>query len=831
MLSAKYDFKNIEAKWQQYWLDNQLFKPEINSSKPKCYVLEMFPYPSGKIHMGHVRNYSIGDVYARFKIMNNYNVLHPMGWDAFGLPAENAAIERNIHPNEWTHQNIDNMRSEIQRIGISYDWSREFASCNPEYYKHEQKIFIDFFKKGLAYRKESVVNWDPVDQTVLANEQVVDGKGWRSGAPIERKSIRQWFIKITAYADELLAGLDTLKYWPEAVKTMQHNWIGKSKGMNIKFPLEQKLIKEHNLALDNLEVYTTRPDTLMGVSFIAIAANHELASVALKLNSELKEFIDECQHIQVSEEVMSQMEKKGVKTGLYAHHPITNKLVPIYIGNYVLMDYGSGAVMGVPAHDARDFEFANKYELPVNQVIKSSNTEDNNITEMPFLDKGILIHSEEFDGLNFDEAFKAISEKLAGLKLGEVVERYRLRDWGVSRQRYWGTPIPVIYCDSCGAVPVPEKDLPVVLPEDVDFSNGVISLKDLPNFYNTKCPTCGKSARRETDTFDTFVESSWYFTRFACPNQDKAMVDERYKYWGQVDQYIGGIEHAVMHLLYSRFFLRLMRDEGLVDLDEPFDHLLTQGMVLKDGAKMSKSKGNTVDPEELIEKYGADTVRLFSMFAAPPAQSLEWNDSAVEGAYRFLKRLWHIAHEFVEHNEYYSDNYIYNLEEIELNAKQKDLRRKAHETLNKVTEDYKKRYTFNTAIAANMELLNYLSKYEVENLIDSFIYKEVLELLTIMLSPIVPHISHYLWHELGYKKPLLETKWPKVDTKALVVDSIKMVVQINGKLRGQIDVSLNEDKANIEKKALELPNIQKMLEGKKVRKVIVVPKKLINIVA
>jgi len=780
--------------------------------------------------MGHVRNYTIGDVISRFHKLLGKNVLHPMGFDAFGLPAENAAIKHKVSPSIWTRNNIQDMKEQLDAIGLGFDWSRTLATCDPDYYKWEQWLFTKLLDKGLAYQKKSVVNWDPVDQTVLANEQVVDGKGWRSGAPIERKSIKQWFIKITDYADELLSGLDTLEHWPEAVKTMQYNWIGKSKGMNIRFPLDHKLVQEQNLELNNLEVYTTRPDTLMGVSFIAIAANHELALVALKLNPGLKEFIEECQHIQVSEEVISQMEKKGAKTGLYAHHPITNKLVPIYIGNYVLMDYGSGAVMGVPAHDARDYEFANKYDLPINQVIKSSNPKEDSV-EVPYLEKGILVHSEEFDGLNFDESFNAISEKLKKLSLGEVVERYRLRDWGVSRQRYWGTPIPVIYCDSCGAVPVPEKDLPVVLPEDVDFSNGVISLKDLPDFYNTECPTCGKKAKRETDTFDTFVESSWYFTRFACPNQDKSMVDERYKYWGQVDQYIGGIEHAVMHLLYSRFFLRLMRDEGLVDISEPFDHLLTQGMVLKDGSKMSKSKGNTVDPGELIEKYGADTVRLFSMFAAPPTQSLEWNDSAVEGAHRFLKRLWHIVHEFVEHNEYYSDNYIYNLDEIELNAKQKDLRRKAHETLKKVTEDYQERYTFNTAIAANMELLNYLSKYEVENLTDSFIYKEVLELLTVMLSPIVPHISHYLWHELGYKKPLLETKWPKVDQKALVVDSIKMVVQVNGKLRGEINISLNEDKVNIEKKALELPNIQKILEGKEVRKVIVVPKKLINIVA
>lgn len=825
-----YNHKEIESVAQQYWQENQSFKAVEDNKKEKFYCLSMFPYPSGKLHMGHVRNYTIGDVISRFHKLLGKNVLHPMGFDAFGLPAENAAIKHKVSPSIWTRNNIQDMKEQLDAIGLGFDWSRTLATCDPDYYKREQWLFTKLLDKGLAYQKKSVVNWDPVDQTVLANEQVVDGKGWRSGAPIERKSIKQWFIKITDYADELLSGLDTLEHWPEAVKTMQYNWIGKSKGMNIRFPLDHKLVQEQNLELNNLEVYTTRPDTLMGVSFIAIAANHELALVALKLNPGLKEFIEECQHIQVSEEVISQMEKKGAKTGLYAHHPITNKLVPIYIGNYVLMDYGSGAVMGVPAHDARDYEFANKYDLPINQVIKSSNPKEDSV-EVPYLEKGILVHSEEFDGLNFDESFNAISEKLKKLSLGEVVERYRLRDWGVSRQRYWGTPIPVIYCDSCGAVPVPEKDLPVVLPEDVDFSNGVISLKDLPDFYNTECPTCGKKAKRETDTFDTFVESSWYFTRFACPNQDKSMVDERYKYWGQVDQYIGGIEHAVMHLLYSRFFLRLMRDEGLVDISEPFDHLLTQGMVLKDGSKMSKSKGNTVDPGELIEKYGADTVRLFSMFAAPPTQSLEWNDSAVEGAHRFLKRLWHIVHEFVEHNEYYSDNYIYNLDEIELNAKQKDLRRKAHETLKKVTEDYQERYTFNTAIAANMELLNYLSKYEVENLTDSFIYKEVLELLTVMLSPIVPHISHYLWHELGYKKPLLETKWPKVDQKALVVDSIKMVVQVNGKLRGEINISLNEDKVNIEKKALELPNIQKILEGKEVRKVIVVPKKLINIVA
>mgnify|MGYP003633292464 FL=1 len=783
--------------------------------------------------MGHVRNYTIGDVISRFNRLLGKNILQPMGFDAFGLPAENASIQNKVSPSIWTKNNIKEMKQQFDSLGLGFDWSRQISTCDPSYYKWEQWLFTRLLKKGLAYQKEAVVNWDPIDQTVLANEQVIDGKGWRSGALIERKSINQWFIKITDYADELLSGLDKLKNWPDAVKTMQRNWIGKSKGLNIKFPLQKEIIKEYNLSQDSLEVYTTRPDTLMGVSFIAIAANHELARLAVKVNPELENFITECQHIQVSEEIMSQMEKKGVKTPFFVTRPIDNKLIPVYIGNYVLMDYGSGAVMGVPAHDTRDFEFAKKYDLAICPVIQNDNLENNksNNQKEAFLDKGTLINSGKFDGLDFNNAFSQITKELQKLNLGEVVKQYRLRDWGVSRQRYWGSPIPVIYCDSCGAVPVPDKDLPVLLPEDVDFSGGVLSLKDMPEFYNTTCPNCNKKAKRETDTFDTFFESSWYYARFTCPDQNLSMLDERYDYWNTVDHYIGGIEHAVMHLLYARFFLKLMRDEGLVKNDEPFDHLLTQGMVLKDGAKMSKSKGNTVDPNELIKKYGADTVRLFTMFAAPPTQSLEWNDSAVEGCYRFLKRFWYLVHEFVEHNEYYSTNYIYNIDDLNLTPEQKNLRRKAHATLQKVTEDYSERYTFNTAIAANMELLNYLSKYEINSLIDSFIYKEVLELLTIMLSPIVPHICHDIWQELGNKRPILDAKWPKVDSAALLLDTVNMVVQLNGKLRGQIEVSVNEDKSNIEKKALDLPNIQKMLLNKEIKKIIIVPKKLVNIVA
>jgi len=639
-MSDSYNPQEIEQSVQQAWEQQDAFKAIEDDQREKFYCLSMFPYPSGRLHMGHVRNYTIGDVISRYQRMQGKNVLQPMGWDAFGLPAENAAIKNKVPPAKWTYENIDYMRDQLKRLGFAYDWNRELATCHPKYYRWEQWFFTKLYEKGLVYKKKATVNWDPVDQTVLANEQVIDGCGWRSGAVVERKEIEQWFIKITAYADELLSDLEKLEGWPEQVKTMQSNWIGRSEGVEIKFD-----VPDHKA----LSVYTTRPDTLMGVSYVAIAAEHELAKHVAKNSSKVNDFIKSCKKTKVSEAEMSTLEKQGINTGLFAIHPISSEKVPVWIANFVLAEYGSGAVMSVPAHDQRDWEFANKYGLEIKPVIVE-NKQDKivDVSENAFTEKGWLFNSQQFDGLSSQQAFEKIAEYLTENQKGEKQVNYRLRDWGVSRQRYWGCPIPMIHCLKCGSVPVPESDLPVLLPEDIDFDGASSPLNQLNDFINVTCPSCGEAAKRETDTFDTFFESSWYFSRYCCVDNEEAMLDERVNYWMPVDQYIGGIEHAVLHLLYARFFNKLMRDEGLYQADEPFKNLLTQGMVLKDGAKMSKSKGNTVDPEELINKYGADTVRLFVMFAAPPDHSLEWSDTAVEGSHRFINKLWRLVQNFNE---------------------------------------------------------------------------------------------------------------------------------------------------------------------------------------
>lgn len=816
-MQENYDPQTIETNVQKFWDDNQTFKAIEDKDKEKFYCLAMFPYPSGRLHMGHVRNYGIGDVISRYMRMQGKNVLQPMGWDAFGLPAENAAIKNNVAPAGWTYENIDYMRAQLQRLGFGYDWDRELATCKPEYYKWEQWLFTKLLEQGLAYKKTAGVNWCENDKTVLANEQVIDGKCWRCDEPVERREISQWFMKITDYAEELLEGLDELEGWPEKVRAMQRNWIGRSEGVELEFALDGD---------DALSVYTTRPDTLMGVTYVAVAPEHPLALKAAENNSELQAFIDECKVSSTTESDMATMEKKGMATGVMATHPITGEQVPVWVANFVLMDYGSGAVMSVPAHDQRDYEFAKKYGLEIKQVITPADDKTEcDIESAAFTEKGVLVNSAEFNDLSSADAFNAIATKLESIKKGERKVNYRLRDWGVSRQRYWGTPIPVVNCSSCGAVPVPEDQLPVLLPENVNFDDGVGSpIKKMPEFINTTCPKCGGAAERETDTFDTFFESSWYYARFACPDADK-MLDERADYWAPVDQYIGGIEHAVLHLLYARFFHKLMRDQGLLSSNEPFINLLTQGMVLKDGTKMSKSKGNTVDPQGLIELYGADTVRLFTMFAAPPDQSLEWVDSGVEGASRFLKRLWKSVYQHVS-----SSDVIAALNVKELNDVQQSLRMKVHETIQKVSDDIGRRNTFNTAIAAVMELMNNVSKFEDDSAQGQAVMREALDAVVLMLSPIVPHITHELWNLLGHDEAVVNCSWPVFDESALVKDSIDLMIQVNGKLRGKMSVAADADKDAIEAEAMKDENVQKFLEGKTVRKVIVVPGRLINIV-
>ncbi|MFP5383491.1 MAG: leucine--tRNA ligase [Gammaproteobacteria bacterium] len=1008
-MEEQYRPELIEPAVQQQWADQRSFEVREDETKEKFYCLSMFPYPSGRLHMGHVRNYTIGDVIARFQRMNGKNVLQPMGWDAFGLPAENAAIKNQVPPAKWTYENIAYMRDQLKRLGFGYDWTREIATCHPEYYRWEQWFFTRLLRKGIVYKKNSVVNWDPVDQTVLANEQVIDGRGWRSGAPVERREIPQWFLKITDYADELLNDLDQLTEWPEQVRTMQRNWIGRSEGLEFSFALKG--------SDEKLTVYTTRPDTLMGVTYVAVAAQHPIAKRAAERDASplpnpsprggegllhapdlpaggeglaqetplppgergqgrgaVAAFVAECGMGKVAEADMATMEKKGVFSGEYAIHPVTGAEVPVWIANFVLMEYGSGAVMSVPAHDERDHEFAKKYGLPVKVVIAPEELLPRSPTPLPnpsprrgegqepapsplspaesgsvssplspaesgsvssplspagsgsvpsplspagsrsvpsplspagrgaggegqpasspcgadavaaeewarycnnvidnaaYTEKGVLFDSGEYSGLSSEEAFRRIADDFRARGIGEVKVNYRLRDWGVSRQRYWGCPIPVINCGKCGAVPVPEKDLPVVLPENVTVTGDGSPLKKMPEWYRCKCPSCGGDAERETDTFDTFMESSWYYARYACRDLTTGMLDKRAAYWTPVDQYIGGIEHAILHLLYSRFFHKLMRDEGLVNSDEPFKRLLTQGMVVagtwyredekggkhwfspvevdaerdahgkvtkawlvSDGQpvnfggieKMSKSKNNGVDPQGMIEKYGADTVRLFMMFAAPPDASLEWSDAGVEGAQRFLKRLWKMVGDHVAQGSAPA------LDVATLGDAARDLRRKTHETIAKVSDDISRRYTFNTAIAAVMELANAVQKFQPATVQDRAVVQEALEAMVLSLAPIVPHITDALWQALGHDKQVIDTAWPKADEAALVRSTLEIVLQVNGKLRGKLNVAADTARDVLEKLALADDNVQKFMDGKPPKKVIVVPGKLVNVV-
>jgi leucyl-tRNA synthetase len=856
-MQEKYLPSEIERAAQAQWAASQVYRAADASDRPKYYCLSMFPYPSGKLHMGHVRNYTIGDVLARYHAMRGFNVMQPMGWDAFGLPAENAAIANNVPPAAWTYANIDHMRTQLMALGFAIDWSRELATCKPDYYRWEQWLFTRLFEKGVIYKKMATVNWDPVDQTVLANEQVIDGRGWRSGALVEKRDIPMYFFRITQYADELLSGLDTLPGWPERVKTMQANWIGKSVGVRFAFPytLDGKD--------DKLWVFTTRADTIMGVTFCAVAAEHPLATRAAQDNPALAAFIAECKQGSVAEADMATMEKKGMDTGLTVTHPLTGESIPVWVGNYVLMSYGEGAVMAVPAHDERDFGFAQKYGLPIKQVIGvEGEAFSTDAWAEWYGDKarGRCVNSGKYDGLDYSAAVDAIAADLAALNLGEKKTQFRLRDWGISRQRYWGCPIPIIHCDACGDVPVPADQLPVVLPEDVVPDGSGNPLNKRADFVNCTCPKCGGAARRETDTMDTFVESSWYYARYACPDFDGGMLDARANQWLPVDQYIGGIEHAILHLLYARFFHKLMRDEGLVASDEPFHNLLTQGMVVadtyyreaadgkktwfnpadvetKDGVailksdgqlvivggteKMSKSKNNGVDPQALIDQYGADTARLFTMFAAPPEQSLEWSDAGVEGAHRFLKRLWKQAYEHVQGGA------VAAYAGGELPDAPKTLRRQLHQTIQKVSDDIERRKQFNTAIAAVMELMNALAKLEGDDAVTRSVRQEVLEAAVAMLAPIVPHIAEALYAEL---KPGAVMTWPAVDESALVQDEIELMLQVNGKLRGQIRVAAQADKAAIEAAALASEAAQKYLEGQAPKKVVVVPGRLVNIV-
>ena len=838
-MQQQYPFKDIEAQAQAYWAQNQTFAASEISDKPKYYCLSMFPYPSGRLHMGHVRNYTIGDVLSRFHKMKGYNVMQPMGWDAFGLPAENAAIKNNTAPAKWTYENIEHMKTQLKQLGLGVDWAREIATCKPEYYKWEQWLFTELFKKGLIYKKTATVNWDPVDGTVLANEQVIDGRGWRSGALVEKRDIPQYFMKITAYAEELLNDLDKLDGWPEQVKTMQRNWIGKSDGCEVRFPIprlqyifaepekdwmEQPVspprieLKDTDFA-NVLKVYTTRPDTLMGATYVAVAAEHALATLAAKDNPKLADFIAECKRGSVAEADVATAEKKGMATGLFVLHPLTGEQLPVWVANYVLSSYGEGAVMAVPAHDERDFEFAQKYNLPIKAVIKRT---ENDV--LPMTEHGFLYNSGEFNGLNFEQANNAISSALSAKNLGKKRTQFRLRDWGVSRQRYWGCPIPIIHCAKCGEVPVPADQLPVVLPEDVVMDGVGSPIKKDPSFFETTCPTCGGKATRETDTLDTFFESSWYFARYASFDADK-MCDERANYWLPVDQYVGGIEHAILHLLYARFFNKLMRDVGLIKNDEPFTNLLTQGMVLKDGTKMSKSKGNTVDPQALIDAYGADTARLFMMFAAPPDQSLEWADSGVEGASRFLKRLWKAAFEHIALGE------IKAYSQGDLSAELKQLRLQLHLTIEKVGDDYGRRHSFNTAISSVMELMNALAKIDAADELTRSVRQEVLQNVALLLSPIVPHICQAIWAALCPASHILSATWPVADKTAMVQDTVEYVIQVNGKLRGNMVISREANNETIEKMTLEQAYVTKfLLEGTSVRKIIVVPNKLVNVV-
>ena len=816
-MQYEYNAKNIEKEAQDYWAKNNSFVVTEDPNKEKYYCLSMLPYPSGRLHMGHVRNYSIGDVISRYQKMLGKNVMQPIGWDAFGLPAENAAIKNKVPPAGWTYENIGHMKEQLIELGFGYDWSRELATCHPEYYKWEQWFFIKLFEKGLVYKKKAIVNWDPVDQTVLANEQVVEGCGWRSGAPVEKKEISQWYMKITDYADELLADIQNLQGWPDAVRMMQTNWIGKSVGLDINFKIGE---------VGSLTVYTTRPDTLFGVTYLAIAAEHPIAIEAGKNNQEIQTFLDDCKKMETAEAAMETMEKKGIDSKLKCIHPLTGEEVSIWIANFVLMGYGTGAVMSVPAHDQRDYEFAKKYDIPIVNVISDKNGFVDTSNEA-YVEKGVLINSDEFTGLGFDEAFKAISKKLSSLSMGEEKTNYRLRDWGVSRQRYWGCPIPIIHCSECGAVPEDLDKLPVRLPENVSIDGAGSPLKQMSSFVKTKCPNCKGEAQRETDTFDTFFESSWYFARYTCVDQKEAILDERANYWLPVDQYIGGIEHAILHLLYSRFFTKLLRDEGIVKTSEPFTNLLTQGMVLKDGAKMSKSKGNTVDPQEMISKYGADTARLFILFAAPPTQDLEWSDSGIEGAHRFINKFFRLVTGFIKLKEGVE---ISKIDDLNLNEKQRSIRQKTHLALKKVGDDFGRRHSFNTAIATMMELNNLVSRYADTSKQGMAVKQEAIEIMVKCLSPVMPHVCHHLWFLLGGKNAVVDSQWPKVDESALIQERVQIIAQVNGKLRAKIMAPLDSDNQDVQEIALSDEKIVKFTMDKQIIKVIVVPNKLINIV-
>jgi len=865
-MQEKYHPQEIEKNAQQYWEKTAAFKAVEINGKPKYYCLSMFPYPSGKLHMGHVRNYTIGDVLSRYRRMQGYNVMQPMGWDAFGLPAENAAMQNNVSPAKWTYDNIAYMRKQLKSLGLSIDWAREFATCDSSYYHWNQWLFLRMLEKGLAYQTTGTVNWDPVDQTVLANEQVIDGCGWRTGAPVEKREIPMYYMKITQYADELLEALDTLSGWPERVKIMQANWIGKSYGVDITFPADTG-----SATPQDLKVFTTRADTLQGATYVAVAAEHPIALHAAKNNPSLQAFVQECKLGSAKEADLATQEKKGMDTGLFVIHPLNGRKLPVWVANYVLMGYGEGAVMAVPAHDERDFEFATKYALPIKAVIKPLHGD----LEMPlvqaYVEHGMTFDSDEFSGLEFQQAVDAIAAALEQKSLGSKRVHYRLRDWGISRQRYWGCPIPLIHCTDCGVVPVSDDQLPVVLPQDLVPDGSGNPLAKTPSFYECTCPKCGKAARRETDTMDTFVDSSWYYARYACPDQNLSMTDERVNYWLPADQYIGGIEHAILHLLYSRFWSKVMRDMGLMTLDEPFTNLLTQGMVLNEifyrksdsgrityfnpmevniqydeqgkrcGAilqadnqpvesggigTMSKSKNNGVDPQKLVEEYGADTARLFMMFASPPTQTLEWADAGVDGAYRFLKRLWKQVYTHLQRGVVSIDPALHQTLTPEL----KSLRCQLHQTVAKVSDDLDRRHTFNTAIAAVMELMNGLAKSQGTDPASRNLMQEALENIVLLLSPIVPHICHELWRELKPGTELFDQPWPQADNAAMVQDEIKLIVQVNGKLRGEINVAKDAGKDTIEHAALTNEHVLKFIEGQAVKKIIVVPGRLVNIV-
>ena len=809
-----YDPQVLEAAEQANWQSQRTYKVVEQVGQEKFYCLAMFPYPSGQLHMGHVRTYTLGDVIARFQRLNGKQVLQPMGWDAFGLPAENAAIKHQVPPSDWTRKNIAHMKTQMQRLGLAYDWSREFATCDPEYYRWEQWFFTKMFEQGLVYKKAAWVNWDPVDQTVLANEQVVDGKGWRSGVPVERRQLSQWFVKITDYAEELLGELDYLTGWPDKIKTMQRNWIGRSEGVELTFPMPE---------FRGVAVYTTRPDTLMGVTYLAVAPQHPIALAAASARPAIDAFIQDAQRVKVAEAEMAKMEKLGIDSGYVATHPLTGESIPIWVANFVLMEYGSGAVMSVPGHDQRDWEFAKKYDLPIKQVI-ASGPDGASILDQAVTAKNELINSGEFDGLGFDEAFSAITGALEGKGLGARRVNYRLRDWGVSRQRYWGCPIPFIHCEQCGAVPVPEQDLPVVLPTDIQFQGVGSPLKTLSAWSSVPCPSCGGPGERETDTFDTFMESSWYYARFMSNDAETAMLDDRATYWGQVDHYVGGEEHAILHLLYARFFHKVMRDQGLVQTNEPFTNLLALGMVLKDGSKMSKSAGDAGDPQHLLDQFGADAVRMAMMFAAPPEQSFEWSENGVESAFKWLRtRLWTTVANHV------AEGAVVAFDLTRLDESDKGLRRVTHETLSKAFDDYGRRLAFNTVVAAAMTLMNHINKFDGHSGESRAVLREALKAVVLVLSPITPHISSALWRRLT-GEDLSHAQWMATDERALVKTSIELVVQINGKLRAKLDVAADIDESSIREKVAELSNLKQYFDGKQIRKVIYVPEKLINFV-